>query len=308
MVLFDTPTAAESAGFRPCQRCQGRTAVVLDPRALRAACRLLDSAEPPTLAQLAHQFGLTASTFQRQFKAAVGISPRDYATARRAGRLRRLLRDQVPVTSALYDAGYGSSSRLYEHANEELGMTPATYRRGGQGMDIHYVTVKCALGSLLVAATDRGVCSVKLGDTAKELEADLAREYPGATLTRDLGPLSPAVTELVEFVAGERKKFDLPLDVTGTAFQRQVWNQLRRIPFGKTASYGEIAASVGLPGGARAVAQACASNHAALLIPCHRVVQGNGGLGGYHWGVERKAHLVQMEQGQVPKLSRRSSR
>jgi AraC family transcriptional regulator, regulatory protein of adaptative response / methylated-DNA-[protein]-cysteine methyltransferase len=295
VVFFDDGVSAERAGFRPCRRCHGAprrdwTALV------RRSCEMLAEDTSLTLAEASARLGVGPFQLQRHFKEALGISPREFAATRRAGRLKALLRKQHPVTSALYEAGYGSSSRLYENADAELGMTPATYRRGGATMHIHYTTVPTPLGRLLVAATERGVCSIKLGDAAGPLAEDLRREYPRATIDADLGRLSPAVTELQEYLAGERARIGLPLDVQGTAFQRRVWNHLRKIPFGRTRSYGEIARGIGQPGAARAVARACAANHAALVIPCHRVVQGDGAAGGYHWGVERKRRLLAMEQ------------
>lgn len=263
------------------------------------ACALVQSApdgRAPSLADLSRLLGVSPFQLHRAFRATLDISPRQYAEALRAGRLKALLRNNHPVVSALYEAGYGSSSRLYERADAELGMTPGAYRRGGQGMHVHYTVVRSALGHLLVAATERGVCSIKLGDAARELEDDLRREYPKAVIERDLGRLSPAVTALLEFVAGQRPPAELPLDVQGTAFQRRVWTHLQRIPLGKTSSYGEVARAIGQPGAARAVARACASNHAALVIPCHRVVQGDGAPGGYHWGPKRKERLLDIEQ------------
>lgn len=293
--FFERPVDAEQAGFRPCRRCQAGsepdwTAVV------SRACELLGRDERLTLAEVARRLRVGPFQLQRRFKAALGITPRDFAAARRAGRLKALLSGRAPVASALYEAGYGSSSRLYEKADAELGMTPATYRRGGAEMQIHYTIVASPLGRLLVAATERGVCSIKLGDNGAALAEDLRREYPRASIEDDLGKLSPAVVALREFLAGERPRVDLPLDVQGTAFQRRVWNYLRRIPFGQTKSYGEIAVAIGQPRAARAVARACASNHAALVIPCHRVVQGSGAPGGYHWGEERKRRLLELER------------
>jgi AraC family transcriptional regulator of adaptative response/methylated-DNA-[protein]-cysteine methyltransferase len=298
--FFEDPGAAELAGFRACRRCGGTPARgVASADLVGRACALVQEAadgRAPSLGQLARLLGVGPFQLHRAFRATLDISPRQYAEALRAGRLKALLRSNQPVTSALYEAGYGSSSRLYERADAELGMTPDAYRRGGQGMHIHYIVVRSALGHLLVAATERGVCSIKLGDAARELEGDLRREYPKATIERDLGRLSPAVTTLLEFVAGQHPSADLPLDVQGTAFQRHVWKTLQRIPLGKTRSYGEIARAIGQPGAARAVARACASNHAALVIPCHRVVQGNGAPGGYHWGSSRKKRLLAIEQ------------
>ena len=266
------------------------------------ACALVQrSAEgrPPSLAGLARRLGVSPFQLHRAFRATLDISPKQYAEALRAGRLKTLLRDNQPVTAALYEAGYGSSSRLYERSDAELGMTPDAYRRGGSGMHIHYTVVRSALGQLLVAATERGVCSIKLGDAARDLEADLRREYPSATIDRDLGRLSPAVTSLLDFLAGQRPPESLPLDVQGTAFERRVWRYLQRIPLGRTRSYGEVARAIGQPGAARAVGRACAVNHAALVIPCHRVVSASGAPGGYHWGEARKKRLLDIEQGLV---------
>jgi AraC family transcriptional regulator of adaptative response/methylated-DNA-[protein]-cysteine methyltransferase len=253
----------------------------------------------PSLSDLARRLGVSPFQLHRAFRATLDISPKQYAEALRAGRLKTLLRDDQPVTAALYEAGYGSSSRLYERADAELGMTPDAYRRGGSGMHIHFVVVRSALGQLLVAATDRGVCSIKLGDTARELEADLRREYPSAGINRNLGRLSPAVTSLLEFLSGQQPPTSLPLDVQGTAFERRVWRYLQRIPIGRTRSYGDVARAIGQPRAARAVARACAANHAALVIPCHRVVQADGDAGGYHWGASRKQRLLAIEQGLV---------
>ncbi len=297
--FFDGPADAEHAGFRACRRCGGRPGQASAPALVERACRLVSQAESdrqPSLSELATRLRVSPSQLHRAFRATLGISPKQYADALRAGRLKTLLKHDQPVTAALYEAGYGSSSRLYERTDAELGMTPDAYRRGGLGMHIHYVVVRSALGYLLVGATERGICSIKLGDAAKPLEEDLRREYPKATVSRDLGKLSPAVVGLAEFVAGQRPPSDLPLDVQGTAFQRRVWACLQRIPLGRTKSYGEVAQAIGQPGSARAVARACASNHAALVIPCHRVVAGDGTTGGYHWGQVRKERLLAIER------------
>lgn len=299
--FFAAPPDAERAGYRACRRCGGRQQTGLPVERLVAdACRRLDAAVDHgglTLGQLSAELGVGPYRLHRAFRSALGISPHDYSDAKRAGRLKVLLRGDESVTSALYEAGYGSSSRLYERSNDELGMTPAVYRHGGRGMEIHYAVVRSALGWLLVGATDKGVCSVKLGDTAKALEEDLKSEYPKAAIERDLGKESPAVTSLIEFLAGKALPPKLPIDVEGTAFQRRVWNALRRIPIGATRSYGDVAKALGQPKATRAVALACGANHVALIVPCHRVVQGNGELGGYHWGVARKKKLVALEQG-----------
>jgi AraC family transcriptional regulator, regulatory protein of adaptative response / methylated-DNA-[protein]-cysteine methyltransferase len=305
--FFAGPSEAEHAGFRACRRCGGHPAAGAPAAALvQRACAMVDHAQPddqPSLGTLAARLRVSPSQLHRAFRTTLGISPRQYAEALRAGRLKALLREDQPVTAALYEAGYGSSSRLYERTDAELGMTPGAYRRGGQGMHIHYTAVRSAMGYLLVGATDRGICSIKLGDAAGPLEDDLRREYPRATISRDLGKLSPAVVSLVEFVAGQRPPAELPIDVQGTAFQRKVWACLQRIPFGRTKSYGEVARSIGRPGAARAVARACASNHAALVIPCHRVVGGDGSAGGYHWGAARKQRLLDIEKHLTEKRS-----
>jgi AraC family transcriptional regulator of adaptative response/methylated-DNA-[protein]-cysteine methyltransferase len=264
------------------------------------ACALVQSSREgraPALSDLARRLDVSPFQLHRAFRATLDISPKQYAEALRAGRLKALLRDNQPVTAALYEAGYGSSSRLYERADAELGMTPDAYRRGGSGMHIHFIVVRSPLGQLLVAATERGVCSIKLGDTVSELEADLRREYPKATIDRDLGRLSPAVTSLLEFLSGQQPPAGLPLDVQGTAFERRVWRYLQQIPIGRTRTYGEVARAIGRPGAARAVGRACGANPAALVIPCHRVVQANGAVGGYHWGRSRKERLLAIEQG-----------
>jgi AraC family transcriptional regulator, regulatory protein of adaptative response / methylated-DNA-[protein]-cysteine methyltransferase len=300
VTFFGGPAEAERAGYRACLRCGGRPPDrTTSAEVVRRACAVLDrlpSDTKPTLVALARRVGVGPFQLHRLFRSALGISPREYAEAKRAGRLKTLLRNNETVTSALYEAGYGSSSRLYERADAELGMTPAAYRRGGLGMDIHYTIVRSTLGHLLVGATERGVCSVKLGSAANPLADDLRREYPNATIEDDLGKLSPAVTALVDYLAGQAPAPDLPLDVQGTAFQRRVWVLLQRIPAGTTMSYGEVARALGRPRAARAVARACATNHAALVIPCHRVVQTGGGLGGYRWGAARKRRLLEVER------------
>jgi len=309
--FFPHPSEAERAGFRACRRCG--EAVSDSPAAaaiVAAACAAIESIpdQRPTLASLAGAAGVAPRKLQQLFREVLGVSPREYAEARRTGRLKTLLRNEPRVVDALYAAGYGSSSRLYERASAELGMTPAAYRSGGAGMRVHFVVVPSALGRLLVAATERGVCSVKIGDSARALEDDLRREYPKATIERTLGPLSPAVSSIQAIAAGERPPLDVPLDIGGTAFQRRVWAHLQRIPFGRTRTYAEVAQAIGQPTAARAVANACGANPVALLVPCHRVVASDGGLGGYHWGVQRKARLQSMEQNGGPSRTRVEAR
>jgi AraC family transcriptional regulator of adaptative response/methylated-DNA-[protein]-cysteine methyltransferase len=266
---------------------------------VRAACRAIEAnlEEPLTLAALGARVGLSPCHFQRVFKRITGITPRQYADACRLGRLKARLRESPTVTTAMYEAGYGSPSRLYERAAEQLGMTPGAYRRGGRAMCIRYTLADCPLGRLLLAGTERGVCAVYLGDDDARLEAALAREYPEAEVGRDEGALQPWVDQLLEHLRGARPHLDLPLDVQATAFQWRVWQELRKIPAGSTRTYREIAERLGRPTAARAVARACATNPVSVVIPCHRVVRGDGSLGGYRWGLERKRALLDRERG-----------
>jgi AraC family transcriptional regulator, regulatory protein of adaptative response / methylated-DNA-[protein]-cysteine methyltransferase len=305
--FFSMPEAAERAGYRACRRCLPRETPAQDPRVemVQRACRCIDAhpEDPPTLADLGAQLGVSPHHLQRTFKHLVGITPHQYAAARRLGRLKAQLKEGQDVTNALYEAGYSSSSRLYERAADQLGMTPATYRRGGQGMRIRYTIVDGpALGKadsdrLLVAATERGLCFVSLGDSETALAAALSHEYPAAEISRDASDLTPWVNALVSHIGGRQPHLDLPLDVQATAFQRQVWEALRAIPYGSTRSYSEIARAIGHPAAARAVGHACATNPVAVVIPCHRAVREDGTLGGYRWGLERKRALLAQEKG-----------
>ena len=247
------------------------------------------------LADLATHAGVSSFHLQRTFKRVMGISPRQYLAARRFGNFKTLVREGEPVTQALYDSGFNSSSRLYEHAPSELGMTPATYGRGGRGINISYTIVASPMGRLLVAVTERGVCAVRMGDTDSELEKDCARSFP-ATLERDDAALQEPVEKILNHLTNKEPQLDLPLDIRSTAFQRQVWEQLRAIPYGQTVSYGEVAKALGKPGAVRAVGRACATNPVALVIPCHRVVREDQSLGGYRWGLERKQKLIDHER------------
>ena len=298
--FFDVPDAAEQAGFRACLRCEPRRARVLDPQIalVQRVCRFLDASQTETvkLADLAAHAGVSAFHLQRTFKRIMGISPRQYLTARRFGNFKTLVREGEPVTQALYDSGFNSSSRLYEHAPEELGMTPATYGRGGQGTTINYTIVASPLGRLLVATTERGVCAVRMGDTDAELENDLRVEFPAANVERNDAALREPVQKILSHLTNKEPRLDLPLDIRSTAFQRQVWEKLRSIPYGQTVSYGEVAKSLGKAGAVRAVGRACATNPVALVIPCHRVVREDQSLGGYRWGLERKKKLLAQER------------
>jgi len=256
--------------------------------------------EPITLASLASRVGLSASHLQREFSRAYGRSPKRYQTALRAEALKRGLRDGATVSEAGYGAGFGSTRGVYEGAAREIGMSPAQYRGGGSGLEIRYTIVASVLGGVLVGRTERGVCAVLL-DEPDRLLADLAAEFPGAALTRDDEGLREWASVVVDAVSGHTSNAPVPLDLRGTDFQRRVWAELQRVPLGETASYAEIAARIGRPTATRAVARACATNHAAVVVPCHRVVRTDGGLGGYKWGIERKSALLESERGARPR-------
>lgn len=299
--FFAEPVLAERAGFRPCKRCRPRETHQHIELA-RRACRMIDGHPDgiPTLAELGAELAVSPHHLQRTFKRVMGISPRQYAEARRLERLKSGLREREDVTGTIYDAGFGSSSRLYEQAHDQLGMTPRTYQRGGKNMSIRYAIVDSPLGRLLVGTTDRGVCAVSLGSDDEHLEAELAAEYPAASIARD-DTITPWITTILDHLEGRSYRLDLPLDIQATAFQRQVWQELRAIPYGETRSYGEVAEAVGSPNAVRAVAGACAANPAALVIPCHRVVRSDGTTGGYRWGADRKTALLEREQ--APRVS-----
>lgn len=299
--FFRVPEAAEQAGFRACLRCKPRSNAVVDPQLalVQRVCQLLDASEEGEtvkLAELAAQAGVSAFHLQRTFKRVMGISPRQYVTARRFGNFKQLVREGESVTNALYDSGFNSSSRVYEQAAEELGMTPATYGRGGRGVTIDYTIVSSPLGRLLVAVTQRGVCAVRMGDNDAELERDLRTEFPAATIERADTSLRTTVEKILNHINNHEPHVDLALDIRATAFQRQVWEKLRAIPYGQTVSYGDVAKSLGKPGAVRAVGRACATNPVALVIPCHRVVREDESLGGYRWGLDRKKKLLEHER------------
>lgn len=266
---------------------------------VQAACDII-RANPEkrhTLTVLAGKVGLSPFHFQRTFTQLVGISPRAFAEACRVGQLKDALKKGTRVTPALYDAGWGSSSRLYERADTAFGMTPATYRRGGLGAQIDFTVARSPLGRLLLAATSRGVCRVMIGDDDRSLARELRQEYPHAVIHRNDRILSTQVRALLNYLRGRSPHPELPLDVRATAFQWRVWQQLRAIPFGETRTYREVAASIGAPSATRAVARACATNPVALLIPCHRVIRTDGSMGGYRWGIKRKERLLAQEKG-----------
>jgi AraC family transcriptional regulator of adaptative response/methylated-DNA-[protein]-cysteine methyltransferase len=307
VVFFNSQDEAEAEKFRPCRRCRPRETGARDARRemIEQACRLIEAAAPeeglPSLAALGATLGVSRYHLQREFKKLVGVSPRQYALAHRVKQFKSRIREGESVIDAMNEAGYGSSSRLYEQTDAELGMTPASYARGGAGARIGFTVAACDLGRLLVAATARGLCAVRLGDSAEQLEATLRAEFPAAEITHDPQALGLYVEAILRHLAGQQTSLDLPLDVRATAFQRRVWEQLRCIPFGSTRSYREVAESLGQPTATRAVAGACAANPVALVTPCHRVVRGDGSLSGYRWGAERKAKLLAQEQSLASK-------
>jgi AraC family transcriptional regulator, regulatory protein of adaptative response / methylated-DNA-[protein]-cysteine methyltransferase len=304
--FFAVPGEAEGAGYRPCRRCRP-SETSRQAEAVQRACAYLESHldEAPTLNDLALEVGMSPWHLHRTFKAALGLSPKQYAARLRAGRFKDEVRGGESVAGATYGAGYGSSSRLYEKAGENLGMTPGAYRRGGRGMSIRYTVADSPFGRLLVGATDRGICAVSLGDGDSgegngdgPLEAELRREYPNAQIDRDDEALREWLDAVLPALEGNGGARELSLDLQATAFQWRVWRALQEIPRGETRSYGEVAAALGQPNAARAVAQACASNRVALVVPCHRVVRGDGDPGGYRWGAERKRRILDREAGQ----------
>jgi AraC family transcriptional regulator of adaptative response/methylated-DNA-[protein]-cysteine methyltransferase len=298
VAFHETPAAAEAAGFRPCKRCKPTQPPLAErqAQAVAKACRLIDEAEtPPPLAALAEAAGLSPHHFHRVFKAVTGLTPKAYADARRAERVREGLAQAGSVTEAIYDAGFNSSGRFYEQSGRVLGMTPTRFRKGGQGAKVRFAIAQSSLGAILVAATDQGVCAIQMGDDPETLARELQDRFDQAELVGDDPAFDALVARVVGLVEQPSRGADLPLDVRGTAFQQRVWQALREIPAGATASYAEIAARIGQPRAVRAVAQACASNALAVAIPCHRVVRTDGALSGYRWGVERKRALLDRE-------------
>jgi AraC family transcriptional regulator, regulatory protein of adaptative response / methylated-DNA-[protein]-cysteine methyltransferase len=321
VVFFPLPEAAEQKGFRECRRCQPRTVRLRDPKIETVArvCRSIDShilADSATdaanearltLAALSAHVGMSPHQLERAFRGAMGITPRQYADAQRMRRLKSGLKKGDNVTTAMYDAGFGSSSRLYERAPTHLGMTPAAYGRGGAGMRIHYAIVTSPLGRLLVGATDKGVSALYLGESEAALRAALRKEYPRAELlletrgrnSQNSAGLGGWTEKVLAHLRGHEPHLDLPTDVQATAFQRRVWEELRRIPYGSTRTYTEVARAIGKPAAIRAVARACATNPVSVIVPCHRVVRQNGNLAGYRWGIERKRTLLDRESAQL---------
>jgi AraC family transcriptional regulator, regulatory protein of adaptative response / methylated-DNA-[protein]-cysteine methyltransferase len=296
--FHDTAEAAERAGFRPCKRCRPNTTgpEAMRAAAIAAACRTIEAAEEtPSLDALAAEAGMSRFHFHRQFKRLTGLTPRQYAGSIRASRLRDGLSRGATVTEAIYDAGFNSTGHFYAEAGPLLGMTPSAFREGGRGAKIRYAIGRSSLGAVLVAATERGVSAIMLGDEAGSLERALKARFPNAALVGDDADFAKTVAQAVALVEAPGRTFDLPLDIRGTAFQQRVWQALRAIPAGETASYGELARRIGSPKAARAVGRACAANPIAVAIPCHRAVGSDGGETGYRWGVARKRELLRRE-------------
>jgi AraC family transcriptional regulator of adaptative response/methylated-DNA-[protein]-cysteine methyltransferase len=296
--FFETGAAAERAGYRACKRCRPDKLGAPDPQleAVKRACERIEQAEEaPKLAELAVSAGLSPYHFHRVFKAITGVTPKAYAAQTRAGRAADGLRTAETVTDAIYDAGFNSSSRFYESTDARLGMTPGAVRRGGAGARIRFAVGQASLGAVLVAATDKGVCAILLGDDPEALVRDLQDRFPRAELEGGDADFERMVAQVVGLVEAPGQRLDLPLDIRGTAFQQKVWAALSAIPPGKTATYAEVARAIGQPKAVRAVAQACGANPLAIAIPCHRVVRSDGDLSGYRWGVERKRKLIDRE-------------
>ncbi len=297
VLFFAQPAEAEKQGFRPCLRCRPNevyAATALVARAARHLARNED--EGIRLAALASALGSTPGALRRAFRQVAGLTPRAFADAVRVDRFKKELRDGKSVADALYGTGYGSSSRVYERSNAQLGMTPAIYRRGGEGMKIGYAIVNSPLGKILVGATERGVSAVYLGEAEKSLVQALREEYPRAEVSPAAPPFSQWVRAIVQHLEGKQPRLDLPLDLQATAFQRRVWQELQRIPYGKTRTYSDVARALGRPKAVRAVARACATNPVSIVVPCHRVIREDGSLAGYRWGLSRKQRLLDRER------------
>jgi AraC family transcriptional regulator of adaptative response/methylated-DNA-[protein]-cysteine methyltransferase len=297
VIFFRTREEAEKQGYRPCLRC--RPNEIAGPVALvqRAASQLAESTEEAIrLGVLARALGTTQATLRRAFLQVTGLKPRELAEALRIKRFKAMLRAGKSIADALYETGYGSSSRVYERSNAQLGMTPATYRKGGKGMKIGYMIAKSPLGKVLVAATERGISAVYLGDAENTMVAELREEYPRAEIAPATDSFRRWVSEIVQRIEGKQPRMELPLDLQATAFQRRVWQELQRIPRGRTRTYSQVARSLGQPKAVRAVARACATNPVSVVVPCHRVIRQDGALAGYRWGLSRKEQLLAQER------------
>jgi AraC family transcriptional regulator, regulatory protein of adaptative response / methylated-DNA-[protein]-cysteine methyltransferase len=297
-IFFDSIANAKTAGFRACLRCapDGHSKRQLQTKAILQACRVIEaSQERISLSALAEQMGLSAHHFHRMFKDVTGVTPRDYFKARQIAQIGQSVQSTATVTQAIYESGFNSSGRFYENTNSMLGMTPKAYKSGGAGEAIRVTVRDCALGLVLVAATERGICTIEFGDDKAQLMERLNKRFPNALMKAQDARFNEWIEKLLKHLQVPDKALDLPLDVRGTVFQQQVWNALQDIPLGQTASYSQVAQKIGNPNATRAVATACASNVLAVAIPCHRVVRGNGDLSGYRWGVERKKRLLNAE-------------
>lgn len=297
--FFLSTEAAERAGFRACKRCHP-TSIVRDPAMdlIERACADIEAHLDGdcSLAGISARIGGSPHHLQRTFKALLGVSPKAYVDARRIELFKGVVRRGENVTTAIYEAGFGASSRLYGRSNAELGMTPGAYRDGGRGVAVSFAIAESALGWVIVAATELGVCAVRLGDDPAALQRAIAEEFHAAELGPDDPRLEQHLQTVIAFLAGDLPHLDLPVDVRATAFQRRVWDALRVIPRGETRTYHQVAVAIGNPAATRAVASACAANPVALVVPCHRVVRSDGGLGGYRWGLERKSALLRLER------------
>jgi AraC family transcriptional regulator, regulatory protein of adaptative response / methylated-DNA-[protein]-cysteine methyltransferase len=299
VTFFAQPNDAEKAGYRACLRCRPRAiGGNAQMEMVKAVCRYIEQHldEPVTLARLGSAFRQSPFHLQRTFKSLLGISPRAYADSCRVNQLKHNLRAGHSVTRAMYDAGYSSSSRLYERTASQLGMTPDKYRRGAIAAPIRYTCTDSPLGRMLIAATDKGICAIQFANSDDELEHGLKHEFPFAIRRRDDAAMQSWRGDLLRQMSGQKLNATLPLDIQATAFQRRVWSCLQAIPFGGTRSYGQVAKAIGQPTATRAVARACATNPVAVAIPCHRVVRGDGEVGGYRWGADRKKALLEMER------------
>ncbi|HSK72501.1 MAG TPA: bifunctional DNA-binding transcriptional regulator/O6-methylguanine-DNA methyltransferase Ada [Pyrinomonadaceae bacterium] len=297
--FFPSVETAEAKGFRACLRCRPSSEKANPQTAgVLRACEILETEEQITLEELSAELDLSPAHLQKVFKEIVGVSPKKFAEISRLEKFKKELKNGSDVTEAIYESGFGSSSRLYENVSQKLGMTPAVYKSGGRGVKIDFTIAECELGKLLVARTQKGICSVTFGDDENVLAENLKKEFPNAEIRRDEANLKDFVEAILGNLKGTNKTLDLPLDLQATAFQMRVWETLRKIPYGKTASYREIAETLGNKNAVRAVARACASNPVALVVPCHRIVRSSGELSGYRWGVERKKKLLEKEKKQ----------
>jgi AraC family transcriptional regulator, regulatory protein of adaptative response / methylated-DNA-[protein]-cysteine methyltransferase len=296
--LFNLPELARQAGYRACKRCYPDEAKIVDPLLgkIQAICHYIEHhVEAVSLENLSKAFALSPSHLQRTFTNIVGVSPQAYAEAQRMNKIKTALQQGDDISGSVYEAGYESASRLYSKAKKELGMTPKTYKQKGKDTLIAYTVTDSLLGKLLVAATEKGICAVRLADTEQELVETLEQEFSNADLRRDDTELANYVKAILANLEGKLPHLDLPIDVKATAFQKRVWQELQKIPYGETRSYSDVAKAIGQPSVVRAVATACASNSVGIVIPCHRVIGANGSLSGYRWGVERKRELLKRE-------------